>query len=383
MLMGTAQVTQNGIYTWVESTKEADNIALYSDVRAIHKITFLLARATTIATRYSIVRTQGHGFYNESTPEVPIFNLKSQHHRLLALTAQSYALLFASKTISKQLITQRSRADHSSLPYTQALLAGLKAYAAETAGDGAEAARRCCGALGCSAQLSAFAEISTELAHYSADAHNHYQQTAIYLMRTVVKIVAEKPIDVEMSYLAEAFRAQHQKLGTTTAPGEANNKNDPPTLLRHRTAHLILTAEAALHKANKEEINRLGRRSAWGALVLPLTAAARAHVELFVLESFVSHTFASSIPGDELRSVLENLCGLFAVNMLEMREGLGVGDALEKALLAEAVGLGDAWGFEDGVLGALGVESGDIYGAVMRKMREKEVKGVEGRMSKF
>lgn len=52
-----------------------------------------LAKATTIATRYSIVRTQ---FKNAKGQEISVFDYQTQQEKVIPRIAESYAAWFAS-----------------------------------------------------------------------------------------------------------------------------------------------------------------------------------------------------------------------------------------------------------------------------------------------
>ena len=83
-----------------------------------------------------------------ATRETTIMSYKSQHFRLFTLIAKTYAILFASQAFFaeyEELSAGQDKGDYRGLPYMHGLSSGLKAWATQTAADGAEDARRCCG----------------------------------------------------------------------------------------------------------------------------------------------------------------------------------------------------------------------------------------------
>ena len=260
MLMGMAQVHRDGTYLRVGNDKVTYSTMIYVRVGIVRTVTFQLAQAVTIATRYSTVRTQGFGHYSEALREVSIMSFKSQHSRLLALIAQSYALLFASKAcyaIYNDLLGQKIEGIHRSLPYCHALTAGLKAYATQIAADGAEDARKCCGGHGYSL-LSGLPDIvGSTIPHTTWEGENYvmYQQTAKYLMKCAVAARENKVIDTPMQYLAVAYKNYRQDSpARCTAQGSAFLKQEVQlSVFRHRAVRLIFEAENNLRTADNSK----------------------------------------------------------------------------------------------------------------------------------
>jgi acyl-CoA oxidase len=102
----------------------------------------------TIVTRYSVVREQGMGPNGLATAETTLIAYRSQQFRLFTLIAKAFGTLFASKAFDMEytkLRVQQENGDHRELPYMHCLASGLKAWATQTAADGTEDARKCCG----------------------------------------------------------------------------------------------------------------------------------------------------------------------------------------------------------------------------------------------
>ncbi|KAF2193926.1 acyl-CoA dehydrogenase/oxidase C-terminal [Zopfia rhizophila CBS 207.26] len=109
MLIGHASVSKDGVHKWPSHPNLL--FATILSVRTIisRLVTFQLAQAVTIATRYSVVREQSIGINELGSMETLIMAYKSQHFKLAA---------------------------------------GLKEWSTQTAAEGAEDARKCCGGQG-------------------------------------------------------------------------------------------------------------------------------------------------------------------------------------------------------------------------------------------
>ena len=400
LLMGNVQVHRDGTFIEGKHQKLAYATMMYTRDRIVHAMVYRFAQAVVIATRYSTVREQGIGFSPTSTAEWPIMAYKSQHYRLLSLMAQAYALFFAARectTIYNTLTVRQIADDHSFLPYVHATTAALKAYATQVAFDGAEEARKCCGGYGYSV-LSGFPSIVGDLAPMpTLEGENYvmYQQTARYLMKAITNIKAGLPVDSGISYLASgASPYLSPRTPSTHCPASASDFLSPETQLsifRHRATRLAFRAHHLLTAAQSPSGPNLPYAQAWNTHMLPLVHAARAHIELFVLSAFITHTSPTACPDAAIRTVLQRLRSLFALTAIEnplshgslhfvedgyvslpqlevIREQVG---GLLGELGREAVALGDAWGFSDASLGsAVGCADGDVYVRLMGWTRQ-------------
>jgi alkylation response protein AidB-like acyl-CoA dehydrogenase len=107
MLAGYAQVNKNGIYTKQSgSEKVAYGIMLDVRVRICANSAMLLARAVTIAIRYSLVRKQGGstgtGTGTDASSEIAVMEYPTQQRLILPCLALSYGIHFLGKTLRKE-----------------------------------------------------------------------------------------------------------------------------------------------------------------------------------------------------------------------------------------------------------------------------------------
>ncbi|KAJ7718412.1 acyl-CoA dehydrogenase/oxidase [Mycena maculata] len=382
LLMRNAQVLRDGTYVAGTNTKLMYGTMLFARRIIIDIVYFQLAQAATIAIRYSTVREQGNLAFDASeSTEVPILMFKSQQYRLLTILARSFALLFASKragALYDEMAAQQAHGDDSMLPHVHATMAGLKAYATQTAADGAEDARKCCGGHGYLA-MSGFGNlVPTVTAMATVEGENYvmYQQTARFL----VKCASASREDLHENLL-------YLRCPVKTGLAADADFLDPviqSEVLRQRASCLVEEYTEALRVSQTRD--RLSPTQAWNLHMMGLISAARAHIEYVVLDAFI--TAVRQIEAGSIRNVLHRVCSLFALSCIESPQGHGfvgdrslsahhlrrvhttINDLLEE-VLPDAVALTDAWNFSDASLeSALGCRDGDVYERMMKWTRQ-------------
>lgn len=383
MLMGHAKVDRDGTYTRPKHDKLAYSTLIYTRVNIIRTSAYQLAQAAVIATRFSVVREQGVGVASGAQKEIAIIDYKSQQYRLLTAMSQAYGLIFASATCTKAydaLMVEQLSDNHGDLPRLHALTASLKAYSTQVALDAAEDSRKCCGGFGFS-DMSGFTAIVTTMASLpTLEGENHvmYQQTARYLVKGVRAIQQKQPLEASLQYLELPLQDQCN----FRTSEDFRNENNQIEVFRHRAARLIFDAAELLDKAQSE--GGLSYADAWNKAMLPLIRAARAHIELFVLECFTASV--NSCPDSATKLTLTHLRDLFALTAMEnpvlpgamafVEDGYvnakqlavvrDTVDNLLAELLPDLIALGDAWDFTDPSLGSsIGMRDGNIYERIM------------------
>lgn len=164
MLSGFAQVAPDGTYTkQAGSEKIAYGIMLDVRCRIVSNSAYVLARALTIAIRYSFVRVQGGvpPRRGNKSNERAVIDYPSQRRILVPLLALAYGLHFTGVAM-RELYTEYSTAVYgtaegksssssvmvSLLPRLHMESAGLKALVTSLVADGMEACRKACGGHG-------------------------------------------------------------------------------------------------------------------------------------------------------------------------------------------------------------------------------------------
>ncbi|PRP79966.1 hypothetical protein PROFUN_05942 [Planoprotostelium fungivorum] len=340
-----------------------------------------LAKASTIAIRYSCVREQGM-VQPKQAGETKLMNYKSQQYRLLPLLSHAFAIHFTGFYILdmyKDLLRRLDGSDFSTLPVIHATTSGLKAYVTTVAADGIEEARKCCGGHG----YSQFSGLPTLFADYvpsctfEGDNWVLFQQTARFLIKSLKAAVAGKPLAASVAYL-KGYRAVGE--GQKSQAKSGQDLLIPQVQLKafeHRATRLIMEAAQLLEtdrKAGKQyEIS-------WNAHMIDLIRAARAHTLVVILTAFIERVEATT--DEKNKRVLKKLCDLFCLYNIESPFAPCSSEFVEDSyfspaqirmardnvhhLLSElrpdAVPLVDAWNFSDAALeSALGRRDGNVY----------------------
>ncbi len=170
----------------------------------------------TIATRYSRVREQGNLPFAEQkgiAGEMSILGYRSQQYRLLTLLASAFVMNFAAQVASKSqedLDARLRRRDFSSVSHVHGLMAGCKAWVSNTAAEGAEEARRCCGEQGYLSMSGLPEIVATSSACCTLEGDNvvMWQQTARYLMKTMDLVLNVKNKQTSVAKTCERGTSQ-------------------------------------------------------------------------------------------------------------------------------------------------------------------------------
>lgn len=213
-----------------------------------------------------------------------------------------------------------------------------------------------------------------------------YQQCARYLIKAATSVRAGHPIDEPMAYLRDAPTG-HQHSCPAGQYRDFSNPDVQLSTFRHRAARLIFECEELLRESRSRD--ELTHDEAWNSHMITLISAARAHIELFVLQSFVDKVALITDP--TTHRVTKNMCDLFALSAIEspfsigaigfMEDGHVVGAELRgiRALVnktldelnPEVVAITDSWNFSDASLqSALGRKDGNVYETLLAWTRQ-------------
>ncbi|KAE8446818.1 hypothetical protein EG329_011595 [Mollisiaceae sp. DMI_Dod_QoI] len=349
---------------------------------------FQLAQALTIATRYSVVREQGRSLDSNGHPETSIIAYKHQHYRLLTLTSQAYANLLAWKnanTAYECLRVRQENGDHSTLSYVHTLMCGLKAWSTQTAADGAEDARKMCGGHGFIVMSGLPEIVASVTATCTFEGENWvmWGQVARYLIKGMDAAI----LPDDMAYVDLYCPSEEGPFGAKG--NDFLNLEVLAEMFKHRAARLIHEAHA---KVSCEVEKGLSRAKAQNKLGLELNTAARAHIEVYILDACSQQLrlLEKSTP-EEINAVLHRLMALFGLTIIAspiapftssfIRDGYLTEaqihditvliDELLEELLPDAIALTDAFCFTDGCLrSAIGCKDGDIYRRLMAWTRQ-------------
>ncbi|MBW9204414.1 acyl-CoA dehydrogenase family protein [Mumia sp. zg.B53] len=340
-------------------------------------------QALAIAVRYALRRRQfgAPGAAAGEPQEVLLMDYRTHQRRLLPALARAYALQTAQNGLVETLSNIQGGgavADPTAQRDLEALAAGVKAYASWHATETIQECREACGGAG----YMAANRLTTLKA--DTDVFTTFEGDNTVLMQLVGKELLTGYADdvrgldpLGMASFAVSNAAEVVLERTPVAPLVARlrdatrREGDEPdlldrgtqiSLLTDREEHLLDTLARRMQAARK-----LSGAEAFAAVNRAqdhLVHLGRAHVERVVLESFVAAV--CEVEDDELRSVLDAVCDLYALSVVEADKAwflehrrLSVGraknvtasvNALCERLRPHAADLVDAFGIPENLL---------------------------------
>ena len=366
-------------------------LARTSIVRIAYK---MLAKAATIAIRYSAVRLQGFkpGAAVDSKgkrEEVYILDYRVQQYRLFRALSYAYCLLWNSRYIHSYIkgIQSRLADDDTSaaddLPELHATLSGLKATATVTAHENIEEARKCCGGQGF-LMSSGIAKLAPDFSEW-VTVEGEQVILSLQCARFLLKAVRASRAGAT---LTETVRYIGQRSNDNATNPDVHSPSGILMLLKTRARMLAwrLAAQFDVHEKS------VGFDEALNQIAVLACRASAAHVQAFMYENNYKaiKTFFEK-PGDDddgnitkamtrllmlhgLQLISENM-GDF-MSMPAMTENVVVDvdqtiTSLMDEIRPDAVPLVDSFGFLDSeIKSTLGKFDGNVYEAIVEEARK-------------
>ncbi|KAG2194869.1 hypothetical protein INT47_002663 [Mucor saturninus] len=384
-----------GEYSKPPNAKLSYGTMVFVRAQIVMGVRFALAKATTIAVRYSAVRQQ---FVDAASPkkwdnkitETPVLDYTMQQYRLLPAVAAAYACFFTGREMIRLYNLNQDamqQGNFSLLADLHASSSGLKSLTTTMAIESIEDCRRACGGHGYSmfSGLGQFYQDYLPNVTWEGDNYILTQQTSRYLLKTFRNVIAGKAEPSEynqtITYLTQFLENPKAKC-PATKPSDFSNPELILSAFGFRAAYGI--AQVA------EQIDRHGR--SWNSMLVEISRISKAHCQFVLVRNFIvavqndeQLTTAANRP---LLNVLRLLASLFALHTMEkeLAEFLVAGyfSSEQTAMLKEqvihlleqvrpeAVSLVDAFALPDYFLhSALGRYDGKVYEA-MTEMAERE-----------
>lgn len=393
MLSNYSRVDPNtGTYS-----KPANPAVVYGSLTYVRAVIIMharliIARAVTIAVRYSTVRKQfpDRDSNKESAPELSVLDYPTVQIRILPLLATAFALHFtgeAMHTLYSRTRAEIAQGDFSKLAILHAQSSGLKSLCTELAANSIETCRRAMGGHGFM-YSSGFVQLNNDyLSKPTVEGDNWMitQQTARFLIKRMEAAVARKgpakdSIEQDCRDWLDVFHnnnnnAHHQQEPQPHPPPPCEiflNDSQIVQAFRRRSRHLTYNAYIS-HKQHKRP---------WNSLLLQLRKISIAESESILISNFhkalIQNKKSPSL-SPLLQTHLTNQFHLFAFTTIESsaREFLSshsISDAnlnllsdkiqelMQKKIRPHAVRLVDAWKIPDYLLdSALGRFDGKVY----------------------
>lgn len=358
-------------------TKPGNPAVVYGTLTAIRAnivmhARLVLARAVTVAVRYTAVRRQfrdrdgdGQGL------ELPVLDYPTVQIRILPLLATAFALHYTG--VAMQSLYDRTRqniesGDFSALAELHSTSSGLKSLCTDLAANGIETCRRAMGGHGFGGGSGLIQLNNDYLSKPTVEGDNWMitQQTASYLIKQMTAAVQQKGEPKETHegtcrrYLAQRNRFR---------PLDVTN-DDGAIVEAFQRRSLDLTYKA--YRA------RVVDKKSWNSLLIQFHQLSRAHSQALLVSYFFDATSENASMSPALRQTLRLLFRLFALNSMDnearefsranavSEEDLDSLQAKVQDLMAQirprAVSLVDAWSIPDFLLdSALGRYDGKVY----------------------
>ncbi|XP_061583366.1 peroxisomal acyl-coenzyme A oxidase 1-like isoform X2 [Cololabis saira] len=394
MLMKYAKVEPDGVYVKPPSDKLTYGTMVFVRSMIVGESYRALAKACTIAIRYSAVRHQSE--LRPGEPEPQIMDYQTQQYKLFPLLASAYAFAFVGQYMTQtyhRISGDISQGDFSQLPELHALSAGLKAFTTWEANFGIEVCRMSCGGHGYS-RSSALPDIYVEFTPtctYEGENTVMMLQTARYLVKSFRQARAGQRLSGIVSYLNEPQdrRLQPQAAGARPALVDVNDLSSLVAVYRLRAAALV---EMAAKNIQQELQRRASQEEAWNNSAIDLVRASDAHCHYVVVKIFTEKL--AEVRDPAVHSVLSTLALLYALNGITRNSGdfllaglLSVPQVLQisvriKELLSQlrlnAVSLVDAFDIHDKKLNSvLGRYDGNVYEHMFQWARRSPLNATE------
>ncbi|CDH48764.1 acyl-oxidase [Lichtheimia corymbifera JMRC:FSU:9682] len=388
-------VPGSGEYVKPPNAKLSYGTMVYVRAHIVLGARMAIARAATVAVRYSAIRRQ---FVDAANPrkwdnkviETSVLDYTMQQYRLLPMIATAYACFFTGRDmihLYNRNQEEMAKGNFDLLADLHASSSGLKSLVTTMSAAAIEDARRACGGHGYSlfSGLGQFYQDYLPNVTWEGDNYILTQQTARYILKTLRNVVAGKATQSEhnhtINYLLQYLENPKAKCPAQTA---ADFLNPELILAAFGFRAAYLAAKLA------EQIDHQGR--SWNSVLVEINRVSRAHCQFMLVRTFiVSLQNDETLSKPENRSMLKalrTLAALFALHTMEqeLAEFLTSGYlSSEQAAMVkdqvitlleqvrpDAVSLVDAFALPDYYLNsALGRYDGNVYQAYT-KMAENE-----------
>ncbi|MFT3796089.1 acyl-CoA dehydrogenase [Flavobacterium sp.] len=269
----------------------------------------------TIAIRYGDRRRQ---FGPDGGSEVPILNYRIHQRRLLPRLANAYALHFGLQYLTQRYIGRKE----TEMQEIEALAAGMKAYATWSTRNTLQECREACGGKGYLSE-NRIGSLKNDTEIYTT-----FEGDNTVLMQLVAKSrLAEFRKEFAQMDAAQmvSFVIDKAKIAISERNPIAKRNTDEAHLIDfafHRQAFEYrekVILESAAKRLKRLIDDGMDAYDAFNVAQHQMIAVAEAYLERVVLEQF-QHQI-SQTKDKKLKAVLEKLCQLFALSLLEKHNG--------------------------------------------------------------
>ncbi|KAL4945271.1 hypothetical protein BDV06DRAFT_231432 [Aspergillus oleicola] len=370
---------QTGAYQKPAQSTVVYGTLTYMRSKIIQHARLVLARAVTVAVRYTAIRRQfADRDASPNSPELPVLDYPTVQIRILPLLATTFALHYtglAMHRIYRDTRKQIESGDFGSLAYMHSMSSGLKSLCTTLAADGIETCRRAMGGHGYGGGSGLIQLNNDYLSKPTVEGDNWMitQQTAAYLIKKVGVALgaqgaeARDEVDVQFGTYTPLVR-RSVNANEVTSYDILDSDHDLVRSFQHR-------ATALAYEVYQQ---RVIQKRPWSLLMIQFHKLSRAQSQsILVTQFYEALRTAKDLPSDTL-AVLWNLYRLFALFTLQearyeffthnaaSREQLDAVPERVNTLMSQirphAVRLVDSWKIPDYLLdSALGRYDGRVY----------------------
>ncbi|XP_028156317.1 probable peroxisomal acyl-coenzyme A oxidase 1 [Ostrinia furnacalis] len=306
MLMKNSQVLKDGTYIKGPNDKLTYGTMVRVRVNILSDVALYVAKAATIAVRYSAVRHQSQ--LKAKEPETQILDYLTQQHKLFIAIATSHAYVSTYAWMIKKYFNVvedlgKGKLDH--LPELHALTCCLKATSSRDGATLVEQCRLACGGHGymASSNLPILYGLATATVTYEGEHTVVLLQTARYLMKAWTAALQGKVLAPSVSYLADGMKFKNQ-MWQNTPEGIIEG-------LHHVAAGKIKDAFDVIQKHVKAGNDY---EDAWNLASVQLIKASEAHSRAILCDGYWRETIRNSMTASTgVASVLGYLAQLYIV----------------------------------------------------------------------
>jgi len=239
MLSRYSSVNPNtGVYSRPEQPALVYGSLTYVRANIVHHARLVLARAVTVAVRYTTVRRQFQDRDgNKKGPEMSVLDYPTVQIRILPLLATTFALHYtglAMRTVYESARRDVEKGDFNSLAHMHSMSSGLKSLCTMLAADGIETCRRAMGGHGFGGGSGLIQLNNDYLSKPTVEGDNWMitQQVAAYLIKKMTA-AAESPNTVGEDEIEELFKEfVRNKYNNRSARQEYRILNDDRDIVR-------------------------------------------------------------------------------------------------------------------------------------------------------
>lgn len=364
-------------------TKPENSAVVYGSLTAVRAAIVMharlvLARAVTVAVRYTVVRRQFHENRqgDPTGPEMSVLDYPTVQIRILPLLATTMALHYTGAAMQELYTRARKNiedGDFSELAELHSTSSGLKSLCTDLTANGIETCRRACGGHGFGGGSGLIQLNADYLSKPTVEGDNWMitQQTARYLIKQMTEAHKSDGQRMEKSSFGQACQKYLSQRSTPQPVSSIlDNDSDEAIVKAFETR--------TLHQTHQAYTAQIVDKKPHNSLLVQFHNLSHAHSQYLLVSNFHSALCSSADLSPTLRHILRLLFRLFSYHTIDAHArafqiALAVSsqdlDALPgriQDLMAEirphAVSLVDGWGIPDFLLdSALGRYDGRVY----------------------